>query len=58
MSPLESKSTFSDQSTPVSMAVSLSQTTDWLVELTSTTPDSSSVINDNMFSSFRFVALS
>ena len=47
MSLLKLGSTFSDQSAPVSMAVTPSQATDQLVEPTLTTPDSGSVINDN-----------
>jgi len=47
MSPLEPGSTFSDQSTPVSMTVTPSQTSDRLTEPTPTTPDSGSVINNN-----------
>jgi len=46
MSPSEPGPTFSDQSTPVSMAVTPSQTSDRLTEPTPTTPDSSSIINN------------
>ena len=47
MSPSEPGSTFSDWSTPVSMVVTPSQTSDRLTEPTPTTPDSGSVINNN-----------
>jgi len=47
MSPSEPGSTFSDESTPVSMAVTPSLTSDRLTEPTPTTPDSGSIINNN-----------
>jgi len=47
MSPSEPGSTFSDQSTPICMAVTPSQTSGQLTEPTPTTPDSDSIINNN-----------